>query len=190
MKYYRLPRKTDIQQNYINIFKTDGWIWKNGHICCQHWKDNVRQSTDHLPEIIVPLGQLEKLKQLVEETKNRKLTNPTKKNKSDFMTAKNKLAAALRIVNNDSQQRSPRPRRVITKSTPPKKKLRRKAKMKTPSIENLQRENAKLKAELLATKTNLKEKTELTRKQQNEILLLKGKIEILKKLMNFLKFTK
>ena len=46
----------------MKLFKTSGMNWQKGNICSAHWSRNTKDNTDHLPDIIVPPDQLEKLK--------------------------------------------------------------------------------------------------------------------------------
>lgn len=177
MNYYRLPRDLKIQKEYEKLFKTKGFNWKKGHICCEHWTTKQRDSPDHLPDVIVPDGQLQKIKEFVERAKLRNLKKPCSKNKKNLVLANRKLSAAMSILNGGKNFK----RRLLPKLSPPKRKVQRKAKVNLNlTMEDLQKENECLKSELSLTKKSLKEKTELLMKRQNELLLLEGRFEVLK----------
>ena len=99
---------------------------------------------------------------------------------------KNKLDAALRIIREGNGRSVKRKRQIITKKSPrkPRSKLPpspRKRTKTTATLVDLQREvdSYSLKTELLSVKKELKEKSLLVLKQQNELLLLRGKFEYL-----------
>ena len=189
LKPYRLPRKPDIQREYKRLFKTEGWNWKDGYICPEHWENNKRNSSRHLPTVIVPPSQLVKMNQLIEDAKNKYTKNPSSQTKAELTILKNKLVAAQRIIREGNGSSSSRPkRRIITKMSPRKpksSKLPPSPKKRTKSsatLIDLQREVDSLKTELSSVKQKLQEKSVLVSTQQNEILLLRGKLDFLKKL--------
>ena len=157
--------------------------WQDGFICCEHWENNQRKSSSDLPTIIVPQSQLVKLKELVESAKDKYSKNPSRKNKVELTGLKNKLDAALRIIREGNGRSVKRKRRTITKKSPrkPRSKLPQSPIKRTKTTVDLQREvdSHSLKTELLSVKKELKEKSLLVLKQQNELLLLRGKFEYL-----------
>eukprot|EP00111_Clytia_hemisphaerica_P014736 TCONS_00043427-protein len=116
LKCYRLPRKPNIQLKYKRLFKTEGWNWKAGYICCEHWENNKRNSSSDLPTVIFPPSQLVKLKELIQDAKNNHTKNPSSSDKIELTVLKNKLVAAERIICEGKGSLSSKPkRRIITK---------------------------------------------------------------------------
>ena len=60
IKFYRLPRKPQVQAEYRKILKTKGFNWRNGHICAEHWKNGVRKDTNDLRNVAVPSNQVDR----------------------------------------------------------------------------------------------------------------------------------
>ena len=93
LKYYRLPRNPNIQREYKRLFKTEGWNWREGFICCEHWENKLRKTSSDLPNVIVPSSQIEKLKEFVDTAKENCSKNPSSQNKAEFTNLKRKLEA-------------------------------------------------------------------------------------------------
>ena len=89
LKFYRLPRAEDVQRSYKVLFHTTGMNWKNGHICSAHWS-NGRENSEHLPDIIVPEDQYNKLLNKCTTAKSSldSYKNPSEKLKLRYKNAK------------------------------------------------------------------------------------------------------
>ena len=113
---YRLPRIESIQKVYTKVFRTSKWDWQNGYICSAHWKDGVRLTSSHLPEIIVPPNQLDLIRTKFERAerlfRSLKTTNP--KIESQYKNAKLRLTTAISAASQKPPV-APTPRRKLVR---------------------------------------------------------------------------
>ncbi len=125
---YRLPRKVHLKNAYCKLFKTQGMNFKSGFICSEHWSDNVRVNTEHLPDVIVPSSQLEKLKTKLDNARQKLRKNPPKSERKKFRILQKKYQTAISITsanNSNTDSSLPRPvlshRRILVRHSPKKK---------------------------------------------------------------------
>ena len=71
IKYYKLPKDLNLQQEYRRILKTDGINFKRGYICGEHWSSGERTNIHVLPDIVVPPSQIVVMNSKIEKLKNR-----------------------------------------------------------------------------------------------------------------------
>ena len=100
LKYYHLPRSESIQKVYMKLFKTSGMNWGKGHICGAHWS-KPRENATHLPDIIVPDDQYDKIceKHTLAKKTFESYKNPNDKLKLRYKTAKRRFKVATEIKN-------------------------------------------------------------------------------------------
>lgn len=118
ISYYSLPVNPDLRQKYSSVLKNSNINWSKQVICSAHWTGGVRNSIDHIPDIVCSDEQLKKF-----ELENSK--TPTKELKQKIVCVRRLL-----VVNSDSKQttapqtaskrKAPRERLLIP--TPEKKK--------------------------------------------------------------------
>ena len=100
LKYYRLPSDESTQRKYETFFKTTGFNWKYGHICCEHWSSGGRNSPSEMPDVLLTqeMYDLIKLKHIRAKKKYNSAKNPTPKQRASFLKAKKKLRTATSII--------------------------------------------------------------------------------------------
>ena len=111
IKFHRLSKTLNLQKEYKRIFKTDGFNWKYGYICCEHWSKGERESPDDLPDVPVPDSQYQTLKLKLTRAKDRKDKKNNKMNRLSYQKIKKKLQAAdsiLTLQNNQNKTKNKR----------------------------------------------------------------------------------
>ena len=62
LKFYRLPRSTELQRECSNILQTTGINRKSAYICSQHWSKGFREIVKGLPDVPAHESQIARLR--------------------------------------------------------------------------------------------------------------------------------
>eukprot|EP00794_Sanderia_malayensis_P008326 gene8326-9219_t len=110
IKFYRLPRKPEIQAEYRKNLKTSGFNWKNGHICADNWENGLRKDTNDLPNVAVPSSQVERHRIKYENALRvvNAATNVSAKQRETLKKVKKKYELAMKIASASSRARPER----------------------------------------------------------------------------------
>lgn len=197
LKFYRLPKQNkQIQAEYQRFFKTTGLNWKNGHICAAHWSSGERKTHEDLPDIAVPVKQLEILEIKYKRAKKSydHAEKPTLKQKLAYKKAKQKLITAKSIFRSTPVKRKIRktpPRHNTPRTKKPrelsKPQYKRRLDLTTESVENLTEQLSdvnknveQMEFKIKKLKNELKDKKKTIMDLGIENLTLQGTVENLK----------
>ncbi|XP_066924260.1 uncharacterized protein [Clytia hemisphaerica] len=139
IKFHRLPKDPELRKQYKKLFKTEGFNWKFGVICSEHWSKGFRSSSNDLPDVIVPESQYKLMKIKYERAKKRNKSSSGNNNKNllCFQKIKDKLRTADSIIL-QSQQQSKKPKRTRgSRKNPNSKKENSKNKLQTSNFINI-----------------------------------------------------
>ena len=78
LKFYRLPRSTELQREYSRILQTTGINWNSAYICSQHWSKGFRENVEDLPDVRAHESQIARLRTKLEKAKRRNNTSLAK----------------------------------------------------------------------------------------------------------------
>ena len=172
--YYRLPRTDEIKRSYMRLFQTTGMNWKHGHICAAHWSKG-RENASHLPDIIIPTDQYEKI---LDKYNTAKRTlglykTPNENLKLRYKKVKRKLEVANKLINQISKEkpRDPIQRNFDTPSSTRKKELSKK--QYKNRLNYSLAEISKLKKELTAANAKINLLEEEIKSKNNELSKIK-----------------
>ena len=117
VRRYRLPADPNVRKEYVRMFKfTESFDWENGFICGAHWTSGVRETTQHLPDNVLPLAHYEILKEKFNRAKTtfQAAKKPTAQQRSTYQLAMKRFNAAESIM---------RAKKVVPRPPPKKRNI-------------------------------------------------------------------
>ena len=78
LKFYRLPRSTELQREYSRILQTTGINWNSAYICSQHWSKGFRENVEDLPDVPAHESQIARPRIKLEKARRRNNTSLAK----------------------------------------------------------------------------------------------------------------
>ena len=94
IKYYRLPKDSETQNNFQKILITTGINWEQDPICAKHQTKGYRENTEDLPDIIALSCQTLKTEKKRENILKKILKNPSLKLRKILRNLEQKLTSA------------------------------------------------------------------------------------------------
>ena len=92
LKFYRLPRSTELQKEYSRIFQTTGINWKSVCIWSQHWSKGFRENVENIPDVLAHGSKIARLRIKLERARRRNNTSLAK-----MLSRKIELATRLSL---------------------------------------------------------------------------------------------
>ena len=71
LKFYRLPRNTELQREYSRILQTTGINCNSANICSHHWSKGFRENVEDLPDVPAHESQIARLRIKLEKARRR-----------------------------------------------------------------------------------------------------------------------
>ena len=78
LKFYCLPRSTELQREYSRILQTTGINWNSAYICSQHWSKGFRENVKDLPDVPAHESQIARLQIKLEKARRQNNTSLAK----------------------------------------------------------------------------------------------------------------
>ena len=102
LKFYRLPRSTELQREYTRILQTTGINWNSAYICSQHRSKGFRENIEDLPDVPAHESQIARLRIKLEKARRRNNTSLAK-----VLSRKIELATRLSLKPSAIQRKTP-----------------------------------------------------------------------------------
>ena len=151
LKFYRLPRSTELQREYSRILQTTGINWNSAYICSQHWSKGFRENVDDLPDVPAHESQIERLRIKLEKARRRNNTSLVK-----VLSRKIDLTTRLSLKPFAIQRRTPSDRGSTPLAATPSSSFAS-GKARRPSYRQLAAELENLKLEHMKTVKELED---------------------------------
>ena len=78
LKFYHLPRSTELQREYSRILQTTCINWNSAYICSQHWSKSFRENVEDLPDVRAHESQIARLRTKLEKARRQNNTSLAK----------------------------------------------------------------------------------------------------------------
>ena len=102
LKFYRLPRVTELQREYSRILQTTGINWNLAYICSQHRSKGFRENVEDLPDVPAHESQIARLRIKLEKARRRNNASLAK-----VLNRKIELATRLSLKPSAIQRKTP-----------------------------------------------------------------------------------